>query len=117
MKMAGVSPDDIAMQRARARVRAMGGPASANVFCKILLALFGEYDWNGVPAMPVEIILSPPWFFFNLYEVSYWSRTVIVPLLVILDRKPVMWLPSRLSLDELWPVPRERASLRFERMP
>ncbi len=117
MKMAGVSPDDPAMARARERIRELGGPAKANVFTKILLALFGEYDWNGVPAMPVEIMLAPRSFFFNLYEVSYWSRTVIVPLLVIMDRKPVKWLPPERGLDELWPVPRERASLRFPRVP
>jgi len=118
MKMAGERGDDPAMIRARDRIRAMGGPVKANVFTKIQLALFGEYDWNGVPAMPVEIMLLPrPFFLFNLYEISYWSRTVIVPLLVILDRKPVHWLPPHLSLDELWPEPRERASLRFARRP
>jgi squalene-hopene/tetraprenyl-beta-curcumene cyclase len=118
MKMAGVPVDDPAMARARARIRAMGGPVKANVFTKILLALFGEYDWNGVPGMPVEImLLPPPFFLFNIYEVSYWSRTVIVPLLIILDRKPVKWLPSERGLDELWPVPREAASLRFPRVP
>src|SRR5262249_26102501 len=56
-------------------------------------------------------------FLFNIYEISYWSRTVLVPLLVLLDRKPVKWLPPHLSLDELWPVPREETSLRFSRVP
>src|SRR5437773_8652922 len=104
MKMADVPVDDAAMVRARERILELGGPVKADVFTKILLALFGEYDWNGVPAMPAEIILSPRWFLFSLYDVSYWSRTVIVPLLVILDRKPVTYLPSSRSLDELWPV-------------
>jgi squalene-hopene/tetraprenyl-beta-curcumene cyclase len=118
MKMAGVSVDDPAMTRAREVIRAMGGPTRANVFTKILLALFGEYDWNGVPAMPVEIMLLPrPFFLFNIYEISYWSRTVVVPLLIIMDRKPVKWLPPDKSLDELWPVPRAEASLRFKRFP
>src|ERR1051326_8634175 len=117
MKMAGVPVDDPAMVRARERVHAMGGPVKANVFTKILLALFGEYDWNGVPTMPAEIMLFPRVSPFNIYEVSYWSRTVIVPLLILMDRKPVKFLPAELSLDELWPVPRERASLRFPRMP
>ncbi len=117
MKMAGVSPTDPDMVRARARIRAMGGPVKANIFTKILLALFGEYDWNGVPAMPVEIMLLPHRFYFNLYEVSYWSRTVIVPLLILMDRKPVKWLPAEKSLDELWPEARETTSLRFPRVP
>ena len=94
------------MVAARNRVLEMGGPTKANVFTKIQLALFGEYDWNGVPTMPAEImLLPPPFFLFNIYEVSYWSRCVIVPLLIIMDRKPIKWLPSQ-SLDELWPVPR-----------
>ena len=118
MKLAGVSVTDPAMRTARERILAMGGPARANVFTKILLALFGEYDWNGVPTMPVEImLLPPPFFLFNIYEVSYWSRTVIVPLLIIMDRKPIKWLPPHLTLDELWPVPREQTSLRFPRVP
>jgi squalene-hopene/tetraprenyl-beta-curcumene cyclase len=118
MKMAGVSPEDPVMLRAGARIRVMGGPAGANVFCKILLALFGEYDWNGVPTMPVEIMLLPtPFFLFNIYEVSYWSRCVIVPLLIVMDRKPVKWLSRHLTLDELWPEGREHTSLRFPRVP
>jgi squalene-hopene/tetraprenyl-beta-curcumene cyclase len=117
MKVAGVHTDDPAMVRARALIRDEGGPVEANVFTKILLALFGEYDWLGVPAMPVEIMLLPRWAYFNLAEVSYWSRTVIVPLLVLLDKKPVKPLPPEWRLDELWPVPREKASLRFRRVP
>jgi squalene-hopene/tetraprenyl-beta-curcumene cyclase len=118
MKLAGVAIGDAAMLAARERIHAMGGPAKANVFAKIQLALFGEYDWNGVPTMPAEImLLPPPFFLFNIYEVSYWSRCVIVPLLVIMDRKPIRWLPPHQSLDELWPIPREQTSLRFPRVP
>ena len=117
MKVAGVSIDDPAMAAARALIRERGGPVQADVFTKILLALFGEYDWRGVPSMPVEIMLLPRWSFFNLLEVSYWSRTVIVPLLILMDSKPVMRLPESCRLDELWPVPREHASLRFPRIP
>ncbi|MBI2529342.1 MAG: squalene--hopene cyclase [Candidatus Rokubacteria bacterium] len=117
MKAAGVLPEDPAMTAARALVRRSGGPVEANVFTKILLALFGEYDWSGIPAMPVEIMLLPRWSYFNLLEVSYWSRTVIVPLLILMDVKPVKRLAPECHLDELWPVPRERSSLRFHRVP
>ncbi|PYN15732.1 MAG: squalene--hopene cyclase, partial [Candidatus Rokuibacteriota bacterium] len=118
MKLAGVPLSDPAMAAAREQIREMGGPAKADVFTKIQLALFGEYDWNGVPSMPAEIMLLPaPFFLFNIYEISYWSRTVVVPLLILMDRKPVKWLPPHLSLDELWPQPRERTSLRFPRVP
>src|SRR5262245_27258227 len=117
MKVGGVATDDPAMAAARARILAWGGPPNADVFTKILLALFGEYDWSGVPAMPVEIMLLPRWSYFNLLEVSYWSRTVIVPLLILLDVKPVKRLGDHLRLDELWPMPRDRASIRLARIP
>jgi squalene-hopene/tetraprenyl-beta-curcumene cyclase len=102
MKMAGVPPADPAMARAREWILAHGGPVQANVFTKITLALFGQYPWGGIPAMPVEIMLLPRWSYFNLHAVSYWSRTVLVPLLVIMDRRPVHALPSHLGVEELW---------------
>ncbi|MGH7262548.1 MAG: squalene--hopene cyclase, partial [Candidatus Rokuibacteriota bacterium] len=103
LKLAGVPSEDPAMVAARGLIRGAGGPVAANVFTKITLALFGEYDWSGVPAMPVEIMLLPRWFYFNIYEISYWSRTVLVPLLILLDKKPVKPLPPGLGLAELWP--------------
>src|SRR5262249_45279700 len=90
LKMASTPIGDPVMVAARHRVLEMGGPTKANVFCKILLALFGEYDWNGVPTMPAEImLLPPPVFLFTIYEVSYSSRCVVVPLLVIIALKPI----------------------------
>ncbi len=102
MKMAGVPATDPAMARAREWIVAQGGPVQANVFTKITLALFGQYPWGGVPAMPVEIVLLPRGSYFNLYAVSYWSRTVIVPLLIVMDRRPIHALPAERSLEELW---------------
>ena len=117
LKLARVPADDPAMVSARQLIRKLGGPVKANVFTKITLALFGEYPWSAVPAMPVEIMLLPGSWYFNLYEISYWSRTVMVPLLILMDKRPVKQLPPHLRLDELWPVPRERARLRFPRVP
>ncbi len=102
MKVAGVPATDAGLTRARDWILAHGGPVQANVFTKITLALFGQYPWGGVPAMPVEIVLLPRWSYFNLYAVSYWSRTVIVPLLVIMDRRPVHPLPRDRGVEELW---------------
>jgi squalene-hopene/tetraprenyl-beta-curcumene cyclase len=102
MKLAGVPATDPAMGQARTWIVAHGGPVQANVFTKITLALFGQYPWGGVPAMPVEIMLLPRWSYFNIYAVSYWSRTVIVPLLVLMDRRPVHPLPHERGLEELW---------------
>jgi squalene-hopene/tetraprenyl-beta-curcumene cyclase len=102
MKMAGVAPTDPALARAREWVLERGGPTQANVFTKITLALFGQYPWSGVPAMPVEIMLLPRWSYFNVWEISYWSRTVLIPLLIVMDRRPVHPVPRDAGIDELW---------------
>ncbi len=117
LKLAGLSPDDPPMAAARRLIRQLGGPVEARVFTKITLALFGQYPWSAVPAMPVEIMLFPRWLYFNVGEVSYWSRTVMVALLIVMDHQPSKELPPHLRLDELWPVPRDRARLRFHRVP
>ncbi|MBW8004475.1 MAG: squalene--hopene cyclase [candidate division NC10 bacterium] len=113
LKLVGHSADEPFMLRARENILAKGGVTKVNVFTKIALALFGQYDWQGVPTMPVEIMLLPRWSYFNLYEVSYWSRTVIVPLLVLMDLKPVCPIPPEAALDELYIPSRAAADLRF----
>lgn len=113
LKLAGHSADESFMLRARENILAKGGVTKANVFTKITLALFGQYDWQGVPAMPVEIMLLPRWSYFNLSEVSYWSRTVMVPLLILMDLKPVCPVPAGAGIDELYIPSRAAADLRF----
>jgi squalene-hopene/tetraprenyl-beta-curcumene cyclase len=117
LKIAGVPADDPSLALARQRVLEQGGITRVNVFTKILLALFGEYDWEGVPCMPMEIFLLPRWSYFNLYEISYWSRTVLVPLLIIFAHRPVRVSPVQARLDDLYLVPRAEADLSFPRDP
>ena len=88
LKMIGESPQAEHMRRAREAVRERGGAERSNVFTRCLLALYGIVPWHAVPVMPVEIMLLPKWFPFHLDKISYWSRTVIVPLLVLLAKKP-----------------------------
>jgi squalene-hopene/tetraprenyl-beta-curcumene cyclase len=90
------------MARAREAIRARGGASRTNVFTRTMLALFGIVSWRAVPVMPVEIMLLPRWFPFHLDKVSYWSRTVIVPLLVLQALKPKARNPRRVSIDELF---------------
>jgi squalene-hopene/tetraprenyl-beta-curcumene cyclase len=90
------------MRRAREAILAAGGAAQSNVFTRIALALFGQVPWRAVPEMPVEIMLLPSWFPFHLSKVSYWSRTVIAPLLVIMDKKPQAANPRGVSIRELF---------------
>jgi squalene-hopene/tetraprenyl-beta-curcumene cyclase len=102
LKAAGDSPEAPHMARARAAILAQGGAARANVFTRIQLALFGELPWRAVPVMPVEIMHLPRWFPFHLSKVSYWSRTVIVPLLVLMAKKPRAKNPRGIGVKELF---------------
>ena len=107
LKCAG---DDIAaphMVRAREAILKNGGAEKCNVFTRIQLALFGAIPWRGVPVMPVEIMLLPKWFPFHLSKVSYWSRTVIVPLLVLMAKKPQAKNPRHVHVNELFITPPE----------
>ena len=89
LKTTGREPTEAALRRAGAWVRKNGGAERVNVFTRILLATFGQLPWRTVPAMPAEIIWLPRWWIFSLDKVSYWSRCVIVPLLLIFYFKPV----------------------------
>lgn len=101
LKIAGISPDNPIMKKARTFIVNNGGIENCRVFTKIFLALFGLYEWKKLPSMPVEMMLLPNWFYFNIYEFSSWSRSVIVPLLIIFAKKPTLQLPDLFSLDEL----------------
>jgi squalene-hopene/tetraprenyl-beta-curcumene cyclase len=102
LKMIGEPEDADHMRRAREAILAHGGAEAVNVFTRILLALFGVVSWYAVPMMPVEIMLLPQWFPFHLSKVSYWARTVIVPLLVLNARRPVARNPRGVRIDELF---------------
>ncbi len=109
LKLAGDDPEAPHMLRAREAILARGGAAQSNVFTRIALALFGEVPWRAVPEMPVEIMLLPRWFPFHLSKVSYWSRTVIAPLLILMDQKPQAANPRKVSIRELFEQAPERA--------
>jgi len=102
LKMVGDAPDAPHMARARAAILAHGGAERTNVFTRIQLALYGEVPWRAVPSMPVEITLLPQWFFFHLSKISYWSRTVIVPLLVLIAKRPRARNPRNMHVPELF---------------
>jgi squalene-hopene/tetraprenyl-beta-curcumene cyclase len=105
LKMIGDSIDAPHMLRARDWILAQGGAATSNVFTRNLLALYGAIPWRGVPVMPVEIMLLPRWFPFHLDKVSYWARTVLVPLTVLNALKPRARNPKGVGIDELFVTP------------
>ena len=101
LKMIGDDPHAAHMVRARAAIMARGGLLRANVFTRILLAQFGELSWDDVPTIPVELILLPRWFPIHLSRMSYWARTVMVPLLVLAALKVRARNPRGVRISEL----------------
>jgi squalene-hopene/tetraprenyl-beta-curcumene cyclase len=102
LKMIGDDINAPHMARAREALHARGGAIKANVFSRILLALYGETSWANVPTVPVELILLPRWFPVHLSKMSYWARTVIVPLLVLAALKPLARNPRGVHVPELF---------------
>jgi squalene-hopene/tetraprenyl-beta-curcumene cyclase len=102
LKMIGDPPQAEHMRRAREAIRMRGGAERSNVFTRCLLALFGVVLWRAVPVLPVEIMLLPKRFPFHLDKISYWSRTVIVPLLVLMAKKPRARNPKNVTVSELF---------------
>ena len=102
LKLAGDSPDLPHMAMARETILRLGGASRANVFTRMTLAMFGQLPWRAVPFVPAEIILLPRWFPFHLFKVSYWSRTVMVPLSILYTFKARARNRKQISIRELF---------------
>lgn len=102
MKLTGHDPGADYMQRARGAILAHGGADAVNSFTRFYLALLGQISYDQCPSVPPEVMLLPKWFPVNLYAVSSWSRTIIVPLSIVSARKPVKKLDDRFAIRELF---------------
>ncbi len=107
LKLAGVSPDEPYMEKAKEFILSKGGVPKTRIFTKIWLALFGQWDWRGVPVMPPEIMLLPNDSPLNVYELASWARATIIPMTILLTKKPTCPIPDDARIDELYPQPRE----------
>ncbi len=117
LKLAGHDPSAPYMRRACEVIRALGGAAACNSFTKFYLALLGEFPYENCPAVPPEMLLLPRWFYFSIYAMSSWTRTIVVPLSIFSAHRPVRHLPPELGIRELflgdpqtplWPHPPTR---------
>ena len=111
LKLAGFSADDPRLLRAHATIVRLGGIPKANTYTKLFLALFGQYPWKYLPIIPAEVILLPNWLHFNIYEMSSWSRGMVVPLSILNHFKPVRNLAPDKQLHELFPYGTEHSNL------
>ncbi len=113
LKLAGYKPEHAALAKARKKILEMGGVTEVNTFTKIYLCFLGQYDYDAVPAIPPEIVLFPKWFWFNIYEISSWSRAILVPLSICYAKKPLRKIPDEMGVEELFLGGRERARMRL----
>ncbi len=103
LKLAGVPVTDPRMLRAREVALNFGGVPRMNTFSKLYLALLGLFPWEYVPTIPCEVLLIGKWFHVNFWDMSNWSRAMLVPLAIINHYKPTRTPKNPVTLDELYP--------------
>jgi len=114
LKLMGWSADHPMLKKARENVLSLGGVVQCNTFTKIYLCSLGQYDYDAVPAVPPEMMLFPNWCYFNIYEISSWSRGILVPLSVIYAKKPFKKISAEQGIDELFVGGRKDSKLRLK---
>ncbi|MBV9572699.1 MAG: squalene--hopene cyclase, partial [Acidobacteriales bacterium] len=111
LKLAGYSRAYPALEKAKEKILELGGVTRVNTFTKIYLCFFGQYDYDAVPAIPPEIVLFPNWFWFNIYEISSWSRAILVPLSIAYAKKPFKKIPDEMGVEELFVGGRDKSRM------
>jgi squalene-hopene/tetraprenyl-beta-curcumene cyclase len=108
LRLAGDSASSAHLQRARAKIHELGGLEQTNSYTRFYLAMVGAIGWDFVPAIPPELMLLPDWFPINLYEMSSWTRGIVIPLAIVYGHKPAWRLPEGVTVDELFVKPGTR---------
>src|SRR5437588_2712214 len=90
------------MRRAAQAIRSLGGAASCNIFTKFYLAFLGQFPYANCATVPAEMMFLPKWAYVNLYAMSSWTRTIVVPLSIFSAFKPVRPLPPEQGIAELF---------------
>ncbi|HEX4125718.1 MAG TPA: prenyltransferase/squalene oxidase repeat-containing protein, partial [Tepidisphaeraceae bacterium] len=102
LKLLGDSANSPHLTRARQVIHRLGGAEKCNSFSKFYLTALGQMPWDACPSIPPEIVYLPKWCYFNLYHMSAWSRTMILPLAIVTTLKPTRNMPPHLSMAELY---------------
>ena len=113
LKLAGHSADAPSMRKARECILGLGGVMKCNAFMRIYLTIFKQLDPRWAPAAPVEVMLLPSILPFNIYEMSYWSRCIVVPLTIVQARD--YSVDVGVNIDELYTEPKETSKDEIER--
>ena len=107
--LAGDSADSDHLTRACHRIHNLGGLEASNSYTRLYLALVGAVGWNMVPAVPPELMLLPNWFAINIYEMSSWTRGIVIPLTILYAHKPRFNVPDGISVEPLYRDPSRKA--------
>jgi len=105
LRLAGDSAASPHLQLAKRKIHELGGLEATNSYVRFYLAMVGAIDWGHVPAIPPELMLLPEWFPLNLYEMSSWTRGIVIPLAIVYAHKPGWRLPADVTVDELFSGP------------
>ena len=110
LKLAGDSPYAPNLVRAREIVHRLGGLEHSNSYVRFYLALVGAVSWDLVPSVPPELMFIPSWFIFNIYEMSSWTRGIVIPMAILSALRPDWKLPERAHVDELFKDPERKTA-------
>jgi len=102
LKLTGHDPSDEYMQRAREAILAAGGADCVNSFTRFYLALLGQISYDVCPEVPPEMVLVPGWMPLNIYRMSAWSRTIVIPLSIMSAYRPVREVEASRGIRELF---------------
>jgi len=110
LKLAGEDPNSPHLTAARETIHRLGGLELTNSYVRFYLALVGAVGWDLVPAIPPELMLLPNWFFINIYEMSSWTRGIVIPMAILCAIRPEWRLPEHARVDELFKNPARKAA-------
>jgi squalene-hopene/tetraprenyl-beta-curcumene cyclase len=110
LKLAGDSPDSAHLSQARQAVHHLGGLELTNSYVRFYLALVGAVGWELVPSIPPELMLLPNWFYLNIYEMSSWTRGIVIPMAILSALRPEFCLPEHARVDELFKDPSQKTA-------
>jgi squalene-hopene/tetraprenyl-beta-curcumene cyclase len=110
LKLAGDLPNEPHLAKARAVIHRLGGLERSNSYVRFYLALVGAVSWELVPAIPPEMMLLPNWFAMNIYEMSSWTRGIVIPMAILSALRPNWRVPESAHVDELFADPSHKAA-------
>ena len=108
LRLAGDAATAPHIVRAKEKIIELGGLEATNSYVRFYLAMVGAIDWNIVPSIPPELMLLPEWVPINIYEMSSWTRGIVIPLSIIYGNKPDWHLPEGVTVNELFKTKGEK---------